>query len=260
MNYKIHTKYYIKTINYNYKNLGQLKSNDKPITHKYNANLFYHPWLFWDVYNNVSITKSPYIGLFYPSGSIFVINSNSEILNNFKITDQNLHPPSHLSPNTSQIYIDNNSFGKAYSVCVDVTLLKGRVDLILHTSKQLNIVEFKYENLTVSSLFNKLLRIPELFILLNTKELIKFKNIYKYNKIATEVESKGLVYHNRNSLVLFHYDNGKNYPIALDFNLPMDYGDIPYIDIINTKLEEKTIKVDNIKWEFGIYIVSKLNI
>jgi hypothetical protein len=255
-----------------------MSENKTPLKESYNANLFYHSWIFNEdefgenskkyIKCKSSFIKNPYIGLFHPFGAIYTIENNATILNNLVKTSQNIHAPSDLSPCNSQIYIKQSEYGKAYSVCINyekmidcnatpinAEKIKGRIELLLFSPILLKINEFQFTGLTTSQFINRLSNIEELKVLLNTYELDSIKNETN-NKIIQSVVGKEYTYWNPSSLVLFRYNTGKSYPYTLNFNLPIEPKNIPYIDEIKSKLPE-SIR-DKIEWEFGCILASSM--
>lgn len=276
MNYKIHTKNYIKNINHNYKNLERLKVNEVPINKEYNANLFYHSWVFdSEEYDNVIITnvnKNPFVGIFYPSGSIYTLNTAGIVpYNDFYRFSNNIHfnpvclAEIMFSPANAFIYIDINKPGKFYSVCVNDEVynkkgvIRGRVDLVLYIPN-LKIYKNYAPNTSIYMFFKDLLSNPNFYYLLNTSELQKML-LHKYSNNILYPDLKFNI--SLDCLTLFKYSSTlatRSYPITHAYTLPINCEDIPYIEDIKPKLNGKLTseQISKIKWEFGIYIVSKL--
>jgi hypothetical protein len=242
---------------------------------EYNANLFYHSWLFSDKemenYNG-NFVKNPYIGLFHPYGSIHAITKNN-ILNTFNKTSQNIHDPIHYSPDNSHIFIDNHKIGKAYSVCIDDEIIRGtntiknnkvriRVELIIciQKSSDIKINENDYNKLPVHELFCKLSEIEDLFPLFDTFE-VKHLKLPIFNNKVSDILTKEKTYYQPDSLVLFRYREHKAYQYLLNVNIPIESINIPYYDEINAKLpsEIKRYGKENINYEFGLIIARHID-
>lgn len=251
------------------------EENTKLKTIDYNANLFYHSWVFTDKdmenYSG-SFAKHPYIGLFHPYGGIHAITSNN-ILNTFVKTQQHIHDPSHYSPDNSHIYIDNNKIGKAYSVCIDYEKVNGtqvvnnneiriRVELVICLPRDIDIKinESEYNKLSVFELICKLSDNEIFYPLFETFEIKHLKNPYFKNKV-TDILVKEKTFYLPDSLVLFRYREHNNYDYLLNFNIPIESHSIPYIDEINAKLptEIKSIPKDKITYEFGLIIARHID-
>lgn len=241
----------------------------------YNANLFYHSWIFTDKdmknYNG-NLIKYPYIGLFHPYGAIHAISSNN-ILNTFQKTQQHIHDPSDYSPDNSHIYIDTDKIGKGYSVCIDYEKIEEnravnnnevriRVELLVCLPKktEIKINENDYNKLSVSELICKLSDNEILYPLFETFEIKHLKNPYFSNKVI-DILVKEKTYYLPDSLVLFRYRENKTYEYLLNFNLPIESHNIPYIDEINAKLptEIKSYSKNKIKYEFGLIIAKHMD-
>lgn len=246
----------------------------------YNANLFYHSWLFTDKdmenYSG-SLVKHPYIGLFHPYGAIHAISINN-ILNTFQKTRQHIHDPSDYSPENSYIYIDSDKIGKSYSVCIDYEKIENnlvinnkeiriRVELLVCLPRgiEIKINENEYNKLTVSELICKLSDNEIFYPLFDTFEIKHLKNPYFNNKV-TDILVKEKTYYQPDSLVLFRYRENKTYDYLLNLNLPIESHSIPYIDEINAKLpadiklyKDNNAKGYNIVYEFGIIITRHID-
>jgi hypothetical protein len=256
----------------------------------YNANLFYHPWVFTDaeyaatyVTSGRSIQKNPLMGIFHPFGSIYALplQPRNIPLNDLAQIHQHFHGDENgddfYSPKTGFFHIDYNDYGKAYTVCVDPTTLRGRVDLLIYIPKNKeeiiqNIIKIIYGNRIINdsprNLFELLSKINELKKLFNTWEIDRFKNIgvihrkHYHQYIDSNIRKfKGLF--------LFDYRAGdiqsKEYCHLVQYNIfnrtgptgdvYMESTDIPYIDEIKSKIDIRFR--DNIVWELGVNIVTK---
>jgi hypothetical protein len=256
----------------------------------YNANLFYHPWVFTDaeyaatyVRDGRNIQKNPLMGIFHPFGSIYALplQSRNITLNDLAQIYQHFHGDEDgddfYSPKTGFFHIDYNDYGKAYTVCVDPTTLRGRVDLLIYIPKNKekiiqNIIKIIYGNRIINdsprNLFDLLCQINELKKLFNTWEIDRFKNVgvirrkHYHQYIDSNIRKfKGLF--------LFDYRAGdiqsKEYCHLVQYNIfnrtgptgdvYMESTDIPYIDEIKSKIDIRFR--DNIVWELGVNIVTK---
>jgi hypothetical protein len=267
-----------------------LSENTQPIsiptddTH-YNANLYFHGWLFPQIISGgvatgLNLIKYPYIGLFHPFGSIHAVTNRAPQgqnvpLNNLIQIQQYFHDA--LSPKTSFIHIDRENDGKAYTVCVDwdetnrpgvrLAQMRGIVTLLIYISNTIETTpslssRTKYEEIQnsfrvhntglVGNLLESLSRIKGLYKILNTWEIDLFKQ--KAKNISLKSAYDGLI--------LFDYreggDKSKAYWDILKICININTNDIPYIDEIKSKLDPAIFTPDiisNIAWEFEIHIV-----
>ena len=272
-----------------------LSENTTPIIlpqndNNYNANLFYHPWVFTDaeyaatyVTSGRSIQKNPYMGIFHPFGSIYALTSQpgNIPLNGLTQINQHFHGDAlgddFYSPKTGFFHIDYNNYGKAYTVCVDTTTLRGRVDLLIYIPKNKdeiiqNIVKINYGSRIIDdsprNLFDLLCQIYELKKLFKTWEIELFKNV---GVICRKHYHQYIDSNNRKfkGLFLFDYRAGnihsKEYCHLVQYNISnrtgptgevyMESTDIPYIDEIKSKIDIGFR--DRIVWELGVNIVTK---
>jgi len=235
----------------------------------YNANLYFHGWLFNINVNTeiqMNLIKNPYIGLFHPFGSIHALKNRAPSgenipLNNITRIRQHFHNA--LSPKTSFIHIDHNNDGKAYTVCIDDETNKGIITLLIYianpydglqtTTKDrlINIAfnDHKLDTLSVEYLIVALSNINGLKKLLTTWEIELFKQTAKidYNNTSHQ------------GVIVFDYrEGGRNsrlYPSFYDTKLTIDSNNIPYIQEIKSKLPENIR--DRITWEFEIRFIYK---
>ena len=254
----------------------------------YNANLFYHGWLYSDalkyigdrVPTGLSLIKYPYIGLFHPFGSIHALNNiapqgGNVPLNNFAQIEQHFHDA--LSPKTSFIHIDRNNDGKAYTVCIDwdetnrpgvrLARIRGIVTLLIYISNPYEMImpqnrfistlisnSFDTNNTgLLTNLVDSLSTIKGLYKILNTWEIDLFKNVATISGSRRTGEG----------LFLFDYrdasDTSRYYIPILLIKLDINQDTIPYINEIKNKLLPfftQTI-IDTITWEFEIKIVCR---
>ena len=260
----------------------------------YNANLFYHGWLYSDalkyiygprlpsggrVPTGLSLIKYPYIGLFHPFGSIHALNNiapqgGNVPLNNFAQIEQHFHDA--FSPKTSFIHIDRNNDGKAYTVCIDwdetnrrgvrLAKIRGIVTLLIYISNPYEMImpQNKFISTLISNSFdtNNTGLVTNLVDSLSTiKGLYKILNTWEidlFKNVATISGSR----RNGEGLFLFDYryagDTSRYYIPILLIKLDINQGDIPYINEIKSKLPPAIFTpdiIDTITWEFDIQIV-----
>lgn len=131
---------------------------EHPEVIEHNSRLAFHPWLFQERLNikhadkkNADFIKSPFIGIFNTTGSIFSV---SVPINKFEQKIQNYHrninldptdgtepinEEPRLSPDNLKLFIDHSRFGSAFGVCIDVNTNRGCINLILSLPESFDI-------------------------------------------------------------------------------------------------------------------------
>lgn len=128
----------------------------------YNANLYFHGWLFnidVNTKTEMNLIKTPFIGLFHPFGSIHALENRTPDgenipLNNITKINQNFHNA--LSPKTSFIHIDHNNDGKAYTVCVDDETNRGIITLLIYIAKPYDGSDIKWKDDLIKEVFTSI--------------------------------------------------------------------------------------------------------
>ena len=234
-----------------------IPENVSLVAEPYNANLFFHPWLF----TNHEIAN-PLIGLFHPRGGIkCMVQSPSTVGHNqLSVIQQYFHGPSiELSYDVARFKIDFSTPGIALGVCYDFRRKICRVELIITLNdikKKLLNIEHIINEINCRDLFDMLIEIPEICNLIN----IPAYNLIKLceNEIRIpQIKSKfGGMY---NGVVIFFYNQNTRYHNNLHINvINVDKNTIPYIDEINAELVRNSVVLNTITYEFGIKIINSI--
>jgi hypothetical protein len=226
------------------------------VAEPYNANLFFHPWLF-----TVHETADPLIGLFHPRGGIKCTIQSSVGCNQLSVIGQNFHGPDtiYLSSDVARFKIDFSTPGIAVGVCYDFRRKICRVELIITLNdikKKLLNIEHIINEINCRDLFDTLIQIPEIYNLINIPayNLIKLcENEIRIPQIKSEF---GGMY---NGVVIFFYNQNTRYHNNLHINvINVDKNTIPYIDEINAELVRNSVVLNSITYEFGIKIINSI--
>lgn len=228
------------------------------VNKSYNANLFFHAWLFPEGLTQGSKDIPTLIGLFHPYGGINCINGADLKINQVTQINQHIHPDGgdsqivRFSGNVAHFFIDFTIPGIAIGVCYDPRNKTCRIELLISLieyNKKISLINDSIINqIELRDLFNMLLEMKELNNYLNNPS---FNNI----KISTKKISRPIFNFNTASnqtMTVFFY--GKDTPTyAEDIHVNIDNverNEIPYIDEIESKLPKETIK-----YEFSIVII-----
>ena len=230
---------------------------------EHTCRLAFHPWLL-NLDNKTARTRNPYVGIFNTIGSII---SYDTPINHLEETSQYYHDGV-FSVNPLKLYLnDMNNVGKAWVVCVDNNnpdflpiKQKGYLGLIL----ALPINSFP----DIMDYFDELKALLETDLTCN--QLIDhLKNRDEFMQLLSDDDTSFLstddtIIQKTAQHIHMNYDKGlfiddyevRNTFIHLQIDLPINVKTIPFFsDNITSKIPAE---LNNIQWEFKIYIFKQL--
>lgn len=225
--------------------------------------LAFHPWIF-NLDNKTARTRNPHVGIFNTTGSIF---SYDTPINHLEETSQFYHDGV-FSVNPLKLYLnDTNNVGSAWVVCIDENnpdflpiKQKGYLGLILALpiNSFPDIMEYIDElkmllqtNLTCNQLINHLKNREEFRRLLNYADM----DFLSTNHTILQKTAQHIHMSYDKGLFIDDYERRTTF-IHLQIDLPINVETIPFFCAnIKSKIP---IRLNNIQWEFKIYIFKQL--
>jgi len=225
--------------------------------------LAFHPWVF-NLDNETARTRHPYVGIFNTIGSII---SYDTPINHLEETEQFYHDGV-FSVNPLRLYLnDTNSIGRAWVVCIDENnpdffpiIQKGYLGLIL----ALPINSFP----DIMEYFDELKAILQAD--LTCRQLIDhLKDRDSFQQLLGDDDTSFLstndtIIQKTTQHAYINYDKGlfiddyerRTTFVHLQIDIPINVETIPFfIDNVTQKIPAK---LNNIQWEFKIYIFKQL--